>query len=111
MEQKMKRIPFDLELAKQGVSFYINRNYKEVEVYYFADLNDDIFYRWEEDGIIEWDVDIKQKDWYMIVPDEPKPERWAVVYNMCIFSTEDEADKCIEDRYNPASYTAVKLAD
>lgn len=109
METKMKRIPFDLERAKKGEAFRMYSN-DEYDTFYIGELDGEIFFWWLENGFKKVERSKPKEMWYHLIPDEPKPERWAVVEkrHLYMFVKKDAAIKAKADRDN---YTVVKLAD
>jgi hypothetical protein len=108
METKMKKIPFDLELAKKGEAFRTSKTDKE-DTFYIGEFDDSLFFWWIEDGVKEWNVSQPDKEWHHLIPDEPKPERWATVHKNRIFNSEQEAKDSL---FHPwENVVVVKLAE
>ena len=117
MEQKMKRIPFDLELAKQGVAFRLTET-DNTDNYYIADFQDKIWFKWtneltKEELELLSDID-KIKDAFHLIPDEPKPERYVVTYPLEIYDNVKRAQlECDAKNSNlvvGSDYQIIKLA-
>jgi len=101
--QKMKRIPFDFELAKQGVAIYDN---DEVPMFFIHEYEGKLWVKYEGgDFLIPLDG-----TYYHLIPEGFKKERWAVIPKDEIYT--DQSDANARKRGLRSSYyTVVKLAD
>lgn len=111
METKMKKIPFDLERAKKGEAFRLGDT--DVSDNYFVSITSNgIMAKWFQDDC--WNkctfplLDALYEGWHHLIPDEPKPERWAVVYKMDVYDSKEDAEY---HRNGSTDHLVVKLAD
>jgi hypothetical protein len=106
--QKMKKIPFDLERAKKGEAFRLNKN-DSSDNYYFGEVDADIYFWYINEEGNKWvDHETPDNNWHHLIPDEPKAERWAVISIGLLFKSKEDAELFCGNKNN---YTVVKLAD
>jgi len=105
----MKKIPFDLERAKKGEAFRVSPR-DQHDNFYIMHNDEFISLRYKSgfDNIYECCLMTDTKRWHHLIPDEPKSERWAVVYNMDIHNSKQEAEF---HRNGSTNHTVFKLAD
>jgi hypothetical protein len=111
--QKMKKIPFDLERAKKGEAFRMPFN--NCDFFYLSNFGNQYHCKHRDHETGGWQASLyhNMDEWFHLIPDEPKQERWAVVIIKTIGLKED-ADKKAEylNRViDGDEYTVVKLAD
>ena len=111
----MKKVPFDLTLAKQGVAFRLFTGDKS-DNFYIADRNEFICYYYKTmqgDERVECaEID---KSWYHVFQKEKIKGKWAVVgKDMILDNVKDaeilkaESNEIVKDNLY---YTVVKLAE
>lgn len=103
----MKKVPFDLTLAKQGVDVYYHQNNQPCK--YIADFNGAVWlHTVNKYGET---LDMVEKDmstWYHLIPKEPVKERWGVVNKHMIFDSKAKAE---DKESNYIDFIVVKLAE
>jgi hypothetical protein len=103
--QKMKRIPFDLQLALSGQATFIDG--VDTETQFIAQCDSKLWMKFNNGKTAIFSIDSA----YHLTPYEPKAERWAVVHNSSICLSQDAAYKQVERHYDPLQFTVVKLAN
>ena len=113
MEQKMKRIPFDLDLAKQGVAFRVSEH--DISDNYHVLSNEQIItFQYKQGGDTYYstlELGTELGEAYHLIPDEPKPERWVILPARAIEYTSKNAALDASALLQEPFLKIVKLAD
>ena len=100
----MKKVPFSLELAKQGVAIFVG-NLSHQPMTFLAEYNDKVWLKYNNGTST-----ICFKDnCYHLIPEEPVKERWAIISKNFIYESRESAEKDLGS--SSINYVIVKLAE